>query len=225
MVNFNNDWDKVLEGEFDKPYYLELREFLKKEYSSQVIYPNMYDIFSALKVTSFKDTKVVILGQDPYHNPGQAHGMSFSVKPGIMPPPSLMNMYKEIENEYGYTMPKRYGYLQSWAEQGVLLLNTVLTVRQNQPQSHRNCGWEIFTDRVIESLNQKEEPCVFLLWGSNAKSKAKLITNPKHLILSTVHPSPLSAYRGFFGCGHFRQANDFLRQNGLKEIDWRIEEK
>lgn len=224
MVKLGNDWDEVLNGEFEKPYYIEIREFLKKEYATQIVYPDMYDIFNALKATSFKDTKVVILGQDPYHNPGQAHGMSFSVKPGIMPPPSLQNMYKEIENEFGYEMPKKYGYLQSWAQQGVLLLNTVLTVRQNQPQSHKNCGWETFTDNVIASLNQKQEPCVFLLWGSNAKSKAKLITNKKHLILTAVHPSPLSAYRGFFGCNHFKLANEFLKENGIKEIDWKITE-
>ncbi len=222
MVSFGNDWDEVLKDEFEKPYYLKIREFLKKEYSQQKIYPNMYDIFNALKSTGFKETKVVILGQDPYHNPGQAHGMSFSVKPGVMPPPSLLNIYKEIENEFDITMPKDYGYLQSWADQGVLLLNTVLTVRQNQPQSHKNCGWEMFTDKVISSLNDKKEPCVFLLWGSNAKSKAKLITNKSHLILQTVHPSPLSAYRGFFGCGHFKKANEFLQANGLKAIDWSI---
>lgn len=148
--------------------------------------------------------------------------MSFSVKPGVMPPPSLVNIYKEIENEYGYKMPDDYGYLQSWADQGVLLLNTVLTVRQNQPQSHKNCGWEIFTDRVISSLNDKKNPCVFLLWGSNAKSKAKLITNKNHLILTAVHPSPLSAYRGFFGCGHFKTANEFLIKNNLEPINWQI---
>ena len=222
MVKFNNDWDEVLKGEFDKEYYLNLREFLKKEYSSQIIYPDMYHIFSALQTTSFKDTKVVILGQDPYHNPNQAHGMSFSVKPGVTPPPSLVNIYKEIEQEYGYSMPSDYGYLESWAKQGVLLLNTVLTVRKNCPQSHKNCGWEIFTDNVIKSLNGKQEPCVFLLWGSNAKSKAKLITNKKHLILTAVHPSPLSAYRGFLGCNHFKTANEFLISNGITPIDWRI---
>ena len=222
MVHLGNDWDEILKDEFEKPYYLAIRQFLKKEYFTQTVYPDMYDIFNALKATSFKDTKVVILGQDPYHNPGQAHGMSFSVKPGIMPPPSLINMYKEIEDEFGCEMPRDYGYLMQWANQGVLLLNTVLTVRQNQPQSHRACGWETFTDAVIASLNQKQEPCVFLLWGSNAKSKAKLITNPNHLILSTVHPSPLSAYRGFFGCGHFKTANDYLVRHGLTPINWQI---
>ncbi len=222
MVHLGNDWDEILKGEFEKPYYLAIRQFLKKEYFTQTVYPDMYDIFNALKATSFKNTKVVILGQDPYHNPGQAHGMSFSVKPGIMPPPSLVNMYKEIEAEFGITQPSDYGYLMQWANQGVLLLNTVLTVRENQPQSHKNCGWETFTDAVISSLNKKQEPCVFLLWGANAKSKEKLITNPNHLILKTVHPSPLSAYRGFFGCGHFKMANDFLVQNGLQPIDWQI---
>ena len=222
MVHLGNDWDEILKGEFEKPYYLAIRRFLKTEYFTQTVYPDMYDIFNALKATSFQNTKVVILGQDPYHNPGQAHGMSFSVKPGIMPPPSLVNMYKEIEAEFGIAMPSDYGYLMQWAKQGVLLLNTVLTVRQNQPQSHKSCGWETFTDAVISSLNKKQEPCVFLLWGANAKSKEKLITNPNHLILKTVHPSPLSAYRGFFGCGHFKIANDFLVQNGLQPIDWQI---
>jgi len=222
MVHLGNDWDEILKGEFEKPYYLAIRRFLKQEYFTQTVYPDMYDIFNALKATSFQNTKVVILGQDPYHNPGQAHGMSFSVKPGVLPPPSLLNMYKEIEDEFGITMPQNYGYLMQWATQGVLLLNTVLTVRKNQPQSHRACGWETFTDAVISSLNNKKEPCVFLLWGSNAKAKAKLITNKNHLILTSVHPSPLSAYRGFFGCGHFKRANDFLQAHGLTPIDWSI---
>lgn len=222
MVKLNNDWDELLKEEFSKEYYLKIREFLKNEYRTQTIYPNMYDIFNALKATSYSDVKVVILGQDPYHNPGQAHGMSFSVKEGITPPPSLLNIYEEISNEFGYEMPKDYGYLMSWANQGVLLLNTVLTVRENQPQSHKACGWEIFTDRIIELLNEKDSPIVFLLWGSNAKSKKALITNKNHLILEAVHPSPLSAYRGFFGCGHFRKANEFLSSRGLKTIDWKI---
>lgn len=222
MVKLNNDWDELLKEEFSKEYYLKIREFLKNEYRTQTIYPNMYDIFNALKATSYSDVKVVILGQDPYHNPGQAHGMSFSVKEGITPPPSLLNIYEEISNEFGYEMPKDYGYLMSWANQGVLLLNTVLTVRENQPQSHKTCGWEIFTDRIIELLNEKDSPIVFLLWGSNAKSKKALITNKNHLILEAVHPSPLSAYRGFFGCGHFRKANEFLSSKGLKTIDWEI---
>ena len=222
MVRLNNDWDNLLKDEFQKDYYLRIREFLKKEYSEQTIYPNMHDIFNALKATPYNNVKVVILGQDPYHNPGQAHGMSFSVKEGIQPPPSLLNIYKEIESEFGIEMPKDYGYLQQWAEQGVLLLNTVLTVRENKPQSHKECGWEIFTDRIIELLNEREEPIVFLLWGSNAKSKKRLITNENHLILEAVHPSPLSAYRGFFGCGHFKKANEFLSENGLSPISWHI---
>ena len=168
MVKLNNDWDDLLINEFKKEYYLKIREFLKNEYKTQIIYPDMYDIFNALKATSYKDTKVVILGQDPYHNPGQAHGMSFSVKEGVTPPPSLLNIYKEIESEFGFYMPKDYGYLMSWAEQGVLLLNTVLTVRKNQPQSHKDCGWETFTDNVIKLLNDKDTPVVFILWGNNA---------------------------------------------------------
>ena len=223
MVNIGNDWDNLLVDEFQKEYYLKIREFLKKEYKEQTIYPSMYDIFNALKTTSYKDVKVVILGQDPYHNPGQAHGMSFSVKEGITPPPSLLNIYQEIENEFGYDMPKDYGYLMSWANQGVLLLNTVLTVRENNPQSHKNCGWEIFTDKVIELLNERPEPIVFLLWGSNAKNKKPLITNKNHLILESVHPSPLSAYRGFFGCNHFIKANEFLIKNNSTPINWKIE--
>jgi len=222
MVNIGNDWDALLADEFKKEYYLKIRAFLKKEYKEQIIYPNMYDIFNALKTTAYKDVKVVILGQDPYHNPGQAHGMSFSVKEGISPPPSLLNIYKEIENEFGYNMPKDYGYLISWAEQGVLLLNTVLTVRENRPQSHKDCGWEIFTDKIIELLNKKSEPIVFLLWGSNAKSKKYLITNKNHLVLESVHPSPLSAHRGFFGCNHFKKANEYLIKNNFVPIDWKI---
>ena len=223
MVKLNNDWDDLLSNEFKKEYYLKIREFLKNEYKTQIIYPDMYDIFNALKATSYKDTKVVILGQDPYHNPGQAHGMSFSVKEGITPPPSLLNIYKEIESEFGYHMPKDYGYLMSWAEQGVLLLNTVLTVRKNKPQSHKDCGWEIFTDNIIKILNQKDTPIVFILWGSNARNKKYLITNKNHLILESVHPSPFSADRGFFGCNHFIKTNNFLTQNNMKPINWIIE--
>lgn len=222
MVKLNNDWDDLLINEFQKEYYLKIREFLKNEYKTQVIYPDMYDIFNALKATSYKDTKVVILGQDPYHNPGQAHGMSFSVKEGITPPPSLLNIYQEIENEFNISMPKDYGYLMSWAEQGVLLLNTVLTVRKNKPQSHKDCGWETFTDNVIKLLNDKDTPVVFILWGNNAKNKKYLITNKHHLVLESVHPSPFSADRGFFGCGHFRKANEFLSLTNQKEINWQI---
>ncbi len=222
MVKFGNDWDEVLRGEFDKEYYLRLREFLKREYSQHLIYPDMYDIFNAMKYTSYGDTKVVILGQDPYHEPGQAHGLAFSVQPGTRVPPSLINIYKEIENEYGVKMPYDYGYLESWARQGVLLLNTTLTVRAHQANSHKDAGWQIFTDDVIAKLNERLKPMVFMLWGSNARSKLSLIDSSRHLVLTSAHPSPLSAYRGFFGCGHFRRANDFLELKGMEPIDWTV---
>ena len=221
MVQFNNSWDILLKDEFQKPYYLNLRKFLVQEYKSQTIYPNMNDIFNALRYTDYKNVKVVILGQDPYHQPNQAHGLCFSVKKGVNPPPSLQNMYKEIYAEYGYPIPE-HGELTYWAEQGVLMMNTVLTVRESQPNSHKGKGWEIFTDNVISLLNQRPEPMVFLLWGANARAKTKLITNPNHLVLESAHPSPLSAYNGFFGNGHFKKANDFLKQNGLSEINWEI---
>ena len=225
MVKLGNEWDKVLEGEFDKEYYQKLRQFLKEEYSSHTVYPDMYDIFNALKYTSYNDVKVVILGQDPYHGPGQAHGLSFSVQKGIAPPPSLVNIYKEIENEFGVQMPKNYGNLTYWAQQGVLLLNTTLTVRAHNANSHKDAGWQIFTDNVIKKLNERAEPVVFLLWGSHSIKKKALIDQSKHLVLTSVHPSPLSAYRGFFGCGHFKAANDFLVQTGRQPIDWTIREK
>ncbi len=221
MVQFNNSWDILLKDEFQKPYYLNLRKFLVQEYKSQTIYPNMHDIFNALKYTDYKDVKVVILGQDPYHQPNQAHGLCFSVKKGVNPPPSLQNMYKEIYAEYGYPIPQ-HGELTYWAEQGVLMMNTVLTVRESQPNSHKGMGWEIFTDNVISLLNQRPEPMVFLLWGANARAKKKIITNPNHLVLESAHPSPLSAYNGFFGNGHFKKANEFLKQNKMTEIDWQI---
>ncbi len=221
MVQFNNSWDILLKDEFQKPYYLNLRKFLVQEYKSQTIYPNMNDIFNALKYTDYKDVKVVILGQDPYHQPNQAHGLCFSVKKGVNPPPSLQNMYKEIHAEYGYPIPQ-HGELTYWAEQGVLMMNTVLTVRESQPNSHKGMGWEIFTDNVISLLNLRPEPMVFLLWGANARAKKKIITNPNHLVLESAHPSPLSAYNGFFGNGHFKKANEFLKQNGMAEIDWQI---
>ena len=221
MVQFNNSWDILLKDEFQKPYYLNLRKFLVQEYKSQTIYPNMNDIFNALKYTDYKDVKVVILGQDPYHQPNQAHGLCFSVKKGVNPPPSLQNMYKEIYAEYGYPIPQ-HGELTYWAEQGVLMMNTVLTVRESQPNSHKGMGWEIFTDNVISLLNQRPEPMVFLLWGANARAKKKTITNPNHLVLESAHPSPLSAYNGFFGNGHFKKANEFLKQNKMTEIDWQI---
>ena len=221
MVVLGNDWDEILKGEFEKPYYKQLREFLKQEYKSKTVYPNMNDIFNALKYTAFKDVKAVIIGQDPYHGKGQAHGLCFSVKRGIEPPPSLKNMYKELYDDL-LIQPARHGELTSWAKQGVLMLNTVLTVREGSPNSHKGKGWETFTDRVISELNNKETPVVFLLWGANAKTKAKLITNPLHIKLETVHPSPLSAYGGFFGCKHFSKTNVILKQNGLEPIDWRL---
>lgn len=221
MVNFGNDWDLILQGEFEKPYYRELRVFLKNEYRNQRIYPNMHDIFNALKTTAFKGVKVVILGQDPYHGAGQAHGMCFSVKKGVTPPPSLKNIFKELMDDVGIIMPS-HGELTCWAEQGVLLLNTVLTVREGQPNSHKGKGWEIFTDQVIQKINEKDTPVVFLLWGANARAKAALITNPKHILLQAPHPSPLSAHYGFFGCKHFSKANAILQQNGLTPIDWAV---
>lgn len=221
MVNLDNDWDEILKDEFKKEYYLKLREFLKAEYRSREIFPNMYDIFNALKLTSYKDTKVLILGQDPYHDIGQAHGLAFSVKPGIKTPPSLLNIYKEIKDEYGYDIPSS-GYLESWSKQGVLLLNTVLTVRAHQANSHKNMGWEIFTDEIIKILNRREEPVIFVLWGANARSKKQFIDTKKHFVLEAPHPSPLSAHRGFFGCNHFKKINDILGSLGKDAIDWRV---
>ena len=222
MVNFGNDWDELLKDEFKKEYYLNLREFLKDEYSHHRIFPNMNDIFNALKWTSYKDTKIVILGQDPYHEPNQAHGLAFSVMKGVQIPPSLLNMYKELNQSLGCYIPNN-GYLEKWARQGVLLLNSSLTVRMGMANSHRNKGWEIFTDAVIRLLNGREEPVIFLLWGNNAREKAKYIDKNKHICLETVHPSPLSASRGFFGCGHFKKANEILISNGKEPIDWQIE--
>lgn len=222
MVNIGNEWDELLADEFKKDYYLQLRQFLISEYNSRTIFPPMNDIFNALRYTSYGDVKAVILGQDPYHGAGQAHGLCFSVKKGTPPPPSLQNIYKEINTELGLPIPD-HGELTEWAKSGVLLMNTVLTVREGQANSHRGHGWEIFTDKVIELLNKHERPIVFLLWGGNARSKAKLITNPRHLILQCAHPSPLSAYNGFFGCGHFIKVNEFLKSQGIEPIDWRIE--
>ena len=222
MVQIGNDWDKLLEGEFSKEYYLKLRQFLKYEYSHYKIHPDMYDIFNALKWTPYSETKVVILGQDPYHEENQAHGLAFSVQKGVAIPPSLLNMYKELNSELGTYIPNN-GYLEKWARQGVLLLNTFLTVRDGAANSHRNKGWEIFTSRVIELLNKRDTPVIFLLWGNNAREKQSLITNPIHYCLTAPHPSPLSASRGFFGCGHFKKVNDILNNIGQKEIDWQIE--
>lgn len=216
-----NDWAPILQDEFAKPYYLQLREFLKYEYSNFIVYPDMYDIFNALHYTSFSDLKVVILGQDPYHGPNQAHGLSFSVKPGVPHPPSLRNIFQELQNDLGYPIPKS-GSLVPWTRQGVLLLNTVLTVRAGQAHSHKGKGWEIFTDRVIESLNEKPDPVVYILWGSAAQSKQKLIDTTKHYIVKSPHPSPLSAHRGFFGSKPFSKTNAYLRMIGKTEIDWAL---
>lgn len=221
MINLNNDWDAKLKEEFEKPYYQALRQFLIQEYNNYTVYPPKEDLFNALRVTSFTDTKVVILGQDPYHGPNQAHGMAFSVNPGIQTPPSLQNIYKELQESLGCFIPDN-GYLMHWAQQGVLLLNTVLTVRAGTPQSHQNQGWEQLTDRIIQLLNEKDETVIFLLWGTPAKKKQSLITNPKHVVLTAVHPSPLSAYRGFFGCGHFKKVNEILESQGRAPIDWQI---
>ena len=221
MVHIGNDWDEILADEWQKPYYLKLREFLKSEYSQRKIYPEANDIFNALKYTSFSDVKAVIIGQDPYHGQGQAHGLCFSVKKGVEIPPSLKNIYKELESDLGIP-PCPHGYLAEWAKRGVLMLNTVLTVREASANSHKGLGWEKVTDRIIGELNRKETPVVFLLWGANARKKAEIITNPIHKKLITVHPSPLSAYGGFFGCKHFSKTNEILKESGQEPIDWRL---
>ena len=223
MVNFGNKWDSLLKEEFQEEYYQKLRTFLITEYRTKTIYPDMYHIFEAMKATDYDDVKVVILGQDPYHEPNQAHGMSFSVQPGVRIPPSLFNIYKELSSQLGLTIPN-HGYLMKWAKQGVLLLNAVLTVERGKANSHKNMGWEQFTDRVIQLVNAKEKPVVFLLWGSNAIAKAKMIDTKKHLVLTSPHPSPLSAYRGFFGNGHFLTTNEFLKQKYSQVIDWQIDD-
>ena len=222
MVKLGNDWDEILKDEWEKPYYKQLRQFLKKEYSNYQIYPDMHDIFNALKYTSFADCKAVIIGQDPYHEPGQAHGLCFSVKPGVPLPPSLKNIYKELESDLGIP-PAKNGYLEKWAKSGVLMLNNVLTVRRANANSHKDKGWEQFTDAVIEKLNEKETPVIFILWGANARKKCDKITNPIHKKLISVHPSPLSAYGGFFGCKHFSKCNELLTEAGLEPIDWSLE--
>ena len=219
MVHIGNDWDALLKEEFEKDYYLSLREFLKAEYFSKKIYPPMNDIFNALRYTSYDEARVVILGQDPYHGEGQAHGLCFSVKEGVPFPPSLKNIFKEIKESLGIDTP-RSGELVGWAKQGVLLLNTTLTVREGAPQSHKGRGWEILTDRIIELMNEKERPVVFMLWGGNARAKKSLITNSQHLVLECAHPSPLSAYAGFFGSNHFAKANQYLESVGETPIDW-----
>ena len=219
MVSLLNDWDVLLKNEFEKEYYLSLREFLKSEYSTRRVYPPMNDIYNALRYTSYQNTRVVILGQDPYHGFGQAHGLCFSVKRGVPFPPSLKNIFKELENELSIPSPE-CGELVGWAKQGVLLLNTTLTVREGAPQSHKGRGWETLTDRIISLINEKRKPVVFMLWGGNARAKRTLITNRSHLVLECAHPSPLSAYAGFFGCNHFKIANDFLINNNLAPINW-----
>ena len=221
MVKFNNDWDELISYQFSAPYYMKLREFLVEEYNHHIVYPSMYHIFDAMKYTSYADTLVVIIGQDPYHEAGQANGLAFSVNPGIALPPSLKNIYKEIENEFGIKMSTS-GDLSPWAHQGVLLLNSVLTVRGGMANSHQHQGWEIFTDEVVRLLNVRKDPVVFVFWGNNAKAKRALVTNPWHLVLSSAHPSPLSAYGGFFGNNHFLKINEFLIKNGKKPIDWKI---
>ncbi len=221
MVHLNNDWDEILASEFQSDYYKKIRYWLKKEYAEQTIYPPMEDIFNALRYTPYHEVKAVLLGQDPYHGPGQAHGLCFSVKEGIAPPPSLKNIFQELESDLGFPPPQN-GTLTKWAQQGVLMLNTTLTVRRGQANSHKNLGWTTFTDAIIRKLNERETPIVFLLWGGNARSKKPLITNPHHLILETVHPSPLSAYGGFFGCRHFSRCNEFLQAHGETPIDWNL---
>ncbi|MFD2616338.1 uracil-DNA glycosylase [Terrilactibacillus laevilacticus] len=216
-----NDWAEELNSEFEKPYYKDLRTKLKKEYETKIIYPDMYDLFNALNETPFDKVKVVILGQDPYHGPNQAHGLSFSVKPGVRKPPSLQNVFKELHGDLGYPIPE-HGCLIEWAKRGVLLLNTVLSVRKGEPNSHKNFGWEHFTDHVILSLNKREKPIVFILWGRHAQNKQTLITNKDHYIITSPHPSPFSAHRGFFGSRPFSKTNQFLESVGEEPINWRI---
>lgn len=222
MCKISNDWLDAIGEEFNKPYYKELDNFVKEEYKNHQIFPDVNDIFSAFHYTPLKNVKVVILGQDPYHNIGQAHGLCFSVKPQVDIPPSLVNIYKELQDDLGCYIPNN-GYLKKWAEQGVLMLNTVLTVRAHQANSHHGKGWEIFTDSVIKAVNESDQPIVFILWGKPAQSKKKMLTNPKHLILEAPHPSPLSSYRGFFGSKPFSKTNAYLVENGLDPIDWQIE--
>lgn len=223
MAMLTNDWAKALDGEFRQPYYRQLYQFVKNEYARTTVYPPAEDIFNAMHFTPLSEVKVLILGQDPYHNEHQAHGLSFSVLPNQPDiPPSLQNIYKELQDDLGCEIPS-HGYLKKWADQGVLLLNTVLTVRAHQANSHQGRGWEQFTDAIIRAVNAKDSPVVYMLWGRPAQSKIPMLTNPKHLILKAPHPSPLSAYRGFFGCKHFSQANAFLESHGESPIDWQID--
>lgn len=221
MEIFKNDWKNYLQDELEKDYYKKLRSMLIEEYRTHHIFPSMYDIFNALHYTSYDNTKVVILGQDPYHGAGQAHGLSFSVQPGVAPPPSLLNIFKELQSDIGCTVPNN-GCLIPWAKQGVLLLNAVLTVRERQANSHQGLGWEIFTDRIIELVNAREQPVVFILWGRPAQRKKSMVTNPRHLVIESPHPSPLSASRGFFGSRPFSKANEFLVANGIEPINWQL---
>ncbi len=221
MVQLGNDWQELLQGEFSKEYYLNLRQFLIKEYRNYNVYPNMYNIFNALKFSGYKETKVVILGQDPYHRPNQAHGLCFSVQDGVRHPPSLVNIFKELQSDLGIAIPQS-GNLEKWAKQGVLLLNTTLTVREGCPMSHTKKGWETLTDKIFSLLNERNDGMVFMFWGAHAKSKNALITNSAHHILTAPHPSPLSAFAGFFGCRHFSQANEILQNMGKAPIDWSL---
>lgn len=218
-----DNWDSFIKNEEEKSYFKQLFSFLDREYGEHTCYPPREDIFTAFDLTPKERVKCVIIGQDPYHDEDQAHGLAFSVKPGVKIPPSLMNIYKELGNEFGYPIPDN-GYLKKWAQQGVLMLNAVLTVRAHEAASHKGKGWELFTDEVIAEINKIDRPVVFMLWGSFAISKKKMLDNPKHLILEAAHPSPLSAYRGFFGCGHFKKCNEFLKSNGIEEIDWQIDD-
>ena len=222
MKIIGNDWDDVLGNEFEKDYYQELRRFLDDAYKTKVIYPKAKDLYRALRLTSYQDTKVVIFGQDPYHEEGQATGLAFSVDKGTKVPPSLINIYKEINAELKIKFDERYGDLTKWAKEGVLLLNSVLTVEAHKANSHKDIGWKILTDKITEALDKKEGPLVFMLWGRNARDKKALLHNERHLILEAAHPSPLSAYNGFFGCGHFKKANEYLLANGLDPIDWSL---
>ena len=224
MAAINNDWLEALNDEFKKPYYKKLFATVNQEYKTRLIFPPADDVFNAFHLTPLHKVKVVILGQDPYHNNGQAHGLCFSVKKGVETPPSLVNIYQELHDDLGCEIPDN-GYLEKWARQGVLLLKTVLTVRAHQANSHRGIGWEQFTDAAIRILNEQDRPIVFLLWGRPAQMKKSMLNNPKHLILEAPHPSPLSAYRGFFGCRHFSRTNEFLKENGLEPVDWQIENK
>ncbi|MGN0325415.1 MAG: uracil-DNA glycosylase [Lachnospiraceae bacterium] len=222
MSAIANDWLPVLQPEFNKEYYRNLYQKIKEEYNTRQIFPASEDIFNALHLTPLNQVKVVILGQDPYHEIGQAHGLCFSVKKGVDIPPSLVNIYKELHDDLGCTIPE-HGYLVKWAEQGVLLLNTVLTVRAHQANSHKGLGWEQFTDAILAAVNRQDRPIVYLLWGAPAQRKKVMLTNPRHLVLEAPHPSPLSAYRGFFGCRHFSKTNEFLQANGCEPIDWQID--